>query len=154
MVNILEFWFPNDKFNKFWFDKSKDKYIKEKYSKILQVQEVSSYQLDRLNNEELLEKIIILDQFSRNIYRNQPEKIKINDIKSLELSLYYLNNRNWQDSKFNHLVFYLMPLRHTFNKIYYHKILEILNLFQKKDEDKELFDKFYHATLIRFNKMD
>ena len=27
MEDILDFWFPNDKFQRFWFDKTKDKYI-------------------------------------------------------------------------------------------------------------------------------
>lgn len=153
MTNIIEFWFPNDRFNKFWFDKSKDNFIIKTYGCLLNNSEDVDLQPEQLTDIEILEHIIVLDQFSRSIYRNEKDKIKINDIKSLKLSLYYLENRDWKNIGFNHLIFYLMPLRHTFQKKYYDKILEILNLFQKKDKDTILYDKFYNATISRYNKL-
>lgn len=153
MTNIIDFWFPNDRFNKFWFNKSKDTFIIETYGCLLNNSEEVDLQPENLTDIEILEHIIVLDQFSRSIYRNEQDKIKINDIKSLKLSLYYLENRNWKNIEFNHLIFYLMPLRHTFQKKYYDKILEILNLFQKKDKDTIFYDKFYNATISRYNKL-
>ncbi len=34
-MNVLDFWFPNDKFNKFWFDKSKDSLIINNYQECI-----------------------------------------------------------------------------------------------------------------------
>ena len=150
MTDIINFWFPNDRFNKFWFDKSKDDFIIKTYGYLLNNSEEVYLNPENLSDIKILEYIIILDQFSRSIYRNEPDKIKNNDIQSLKLSLYYLENRNWKNIEFNHLIFYLMPLRHTFQKKYYDKILEILNLFQKKDKDTILYDKFYNTTISKY----
>ena len=114
---------------------------------------------EELSDLEILSKILFLDQISRSIYRNNKEKILNNDKIALKLSLYYLENRDWNNIKFNYLIFYLMPLRHTFKKEYYDKIFEILlqkqkYLFQKKNNDKNLFDKFYNVTLKIYKSFD
>lgn len=145
-MKLIEFWFPNDKFNKFWFDKSKDLYIKNNFIDNLIYIEKSNENFKELNDLEILEKIIYLDQISRNIYRNNKIKIKNNDVKALEMAMYYLNERDWSNIKLTYLIFYLMPLRHTFKKEYYDKIFEILNYYKKRDDDKHLFDKFFNVT--------
>ena len=56
MSNILEFWFPNTKFNKFWFDKSKDKEIVQQFSSDLIIIEEKTLLLTDiggLENEKL-----------------------------------------------------------------------------------------------------
>ena len=146
MTDVLKIWFPNDKFNKFWFDKSKDSKIKMEYGTILNFVEKEVIDVDSLSDLEILEKIIILDQFSRSIYREEKEKVKFNDKKALNLSLNFLAKRNWINIKLNHLIFYLMPLRHTFDKEYYEKIFEILQIYNLKDNDKELYNKFIKIT--------
>ena len=145
-MKLIEFWFPNDKFNKFWFDKSKDLYIKNNFIDNLIYIEKSNENFKELNDLQILEKIIYLDQISRNIYRNNKIKIKDNDVKALEIAMYYLNERDWSNIKLTYLIFYLMPLRHTFKKEYYDKIFEILNYYKKRDYDKQLFDKFFNVT--------
>lgn len=158
-MNIINFWFPNDNFNKFWFDKSKDDYINNNFYNQLISIENETIIYEELNDLEILSKILFLDQISRSIYRNNKEKILDNDKIALKLSLYYLENRDWNNIKFNYLIFYLMPLRHTFKKEYYDKIFEILlqkqkYLFQKKNNDKNLFDKFYNVTLKIYKSFD
>lgn len=158
-MNIIDFWFPNDKFNKFWFDKSKDDYINKNFNTQLMDIENETIIYEELSDLEILSKILFLDQISRSIYRNNKEKILNNDKIALKLSLYYLENRDWNNIKFNYLIFYLMPLRHTFKKEYYDKIFEILlqkqkYLFQKKNNDKNLFDKFYNVTLKIYKSFD
>ena len=158
-MNIIDFWFPNDKFNKFWFDESKDDYINKNFNTQLMDIENETIIYEELSDLEILSKILFLDQISRSIYRNNKEKILNNDKIALKLSLYYLENRDWNNIKFNYLIFYLMPLRHTFKKEYYDKIFEILlqkqkYLFQKKNNDKNLFDKFYNVTLKIYKSFD
>jgi uncharacterized protein (DUF924 family) len=158
-MKLIDFWFPNDNFNKFWFDKSKDDYINKNFNDQLIDVENDTIIHEELSDLEILTKILFLDQISRSIYRNNKEKILDNDKIALKLSLYYLENRDWNNIKFNYLIFYLMPLRHTFKKEYYDKIFEILLqkqkcLFQKKNKDKNLYDKFYNVTLKIYKSFD
>tara|TARA_B100000524_G_scaffold292095_1_gene166904 strand:- start:3265 stop:3759 length:495 start_codon:yes stop_codon:yes gene_type:complete len=158
-MKLIDFWFPNDNFNKFWFDKSKDDYINKNFNDQLIDVENDTIIYEELSDLEILTKILFLDQISRSIYRNNKEKILDNDKIALKLSLYYLENRDWNNIKFNYLIFYLMPLRHTFKKEYYDKIFEILLqkqkcLFQKKNKDKNLYDKFYNVTLKIYKSFD
>ena len=149
-MNVLDFWFPNDKFNKFWFDKSKDEFISSKYKEKLKELESKDINFNELSDLDLLESIIILDQFSRSIYRNNKEKVIINDKKALQLSLYFFEKRDFLCLKFSHLIFYLMPLRHTFQKKYYQQIIKILSTINIKEDDKPLYNKFYNATMKKF----
>ena len=144
MQDILEFWFPNNEFNKFWFDKSKDEFIIQNFKDILIQLENTELNFNQ-SDKVILENIILLDQFSRSIYRNNPTKVKENDNKALALTEYFFENRDWKNIKFNHIIFYLMPYRHTFKKEYYHKTFEILNFF-KKENNSKLFEKFYNVT--------
>ena len=158
-MKLIDFWFPNDNFNKFWFDKSKDDYINKNFNDQLIDVENDTIIYEELSDLEILTKILFLDQIRRSIYRNNKEKILDNDKIALKLSLYYLENRDWNNIKFNYLIFYLMPLRHTFKKEYYDKIFEILLqkqkcLFQKKNKDKNLYDKFYNVTLKIYKSFD
>lgn len=153
MDEIITFWFPNDQFQKFWFDKSIDKILIEKYSTILKIKENSKINISELNEIEILEHILLFDQFSRNIYRNS--NYKKNDQKALELAFHFLNNYNYTKVKFNYLIFYLMPLRHSNNISNYNiiiKILDEMKLILNKNDFK-LFNKFYNTTLTKLKKL-
>ena len=149
MDSILPFWFPNNNFNKFWFDGSKDEFIVEKYKQYLEKNECID--IPNLSNDILLSYIILYDQFSRNIYRKEKEKIKYFDKLSLKLSNYFFENRVWTNLPVNYLIFYLMPFRHTFEKKYYDRILKILDIFQNENSldsnSQKLFDKFKNQTI-------
>ena len=81
---IIPYWFPNDSYQEFWFDATPDEYIKLNYLKLLEREENGEY--DHLENKnDILSRIILLDQFTRNIYRNT-NKIYKNDAKALNLA--------------------------------------------------------------------
>ena len=147
-MNILEFWFPNDNFQKFWFDKSVDEFIKENFYDKLKYYERNEINYKLLNDNELLEVIIILDQFSRNIYRN--ENFRKNDDKALEMAKYFFENREWEDKPVQHLVFYLMPYRHSKeeeNLQFVYDLLNQIDTSKLNEGQKKLFTKFYQKTL-------
>ena len=153
-MNIIDFWFPDEGYQKFWFDKSLDKYIKENYQNYLNYYESFDINPNILSDFEILKIIIILDQFSRNIYRDRYDYNK-NDKKALNLTFYFLKKRKWTNKKLNHLIFYIMPLRHNESLQNYNLIFKILNKINlKKLNDKEiiLFDKFKKMTQIKYNK--
>ena len=154
MEDIISFWFPNDEFQKFWFDKSVDTYIINNYTQILKDNENLEINLNEHTIDELLQYIILYDQFSRHIYRNSnPKK---NDSKALEISFYILNNYDFKKIKFNYLIFFLMPLRHSNNKNNYELIIKILDDLKLSINNNfnQLFDKFYKNTLIKYNKIN
>lgn len=149
-MNILNFWFPDDKYQKFWFDQSVDVYIKNNYTEILHYYESTEIDLNNIDDANILRIIIILDQFSRNIYRNQ--NLKKNDEKALEIAKYFFNNRLWKNKPLHYLVFYLMPFRHSNNKNNYDFIFSILNQIDINNlnvNHKILYSKFYKATQIK-----
>ena len=87
MDDILNFWFDGDKFQKFWFKSTDqiDTQIKTRFGELLQKAE--NYQLEewKQTNNGVLALIIILDQFSRHIYRGTPNSYK-NDKIALEIA--------------------------------------------------------------------
>lgn len=153
-MNVLEFWFPDDGYQDFWFDKSIDEYINKKYKIYLSYYESFEINPQILTDEEILEVIIILDQFSRNIYRNSIYNKK-NDEKALNLSIFFLKKRNWIDKKLNHLIFYMMPLRHNesfenYNLLF--KILNEINISKLNDKESDLLQRFKKVSNFKYKK--
>jgi len=155
MNEIIKFWFPNDNFQKFWFDKSNDKLIIDKFSNLLKIEGAKNIDLKSKNNEEILEYIILLDQFSRHIYRNDKNNVNFINYnnKALNYAHYFINERFNYDIKFNYLCFILMPLRHSNDINNYNIIIDILNKIKINDiyfnnyiTDKILFNKFKNTT--------
>ena len=83
--DILRFWYPNEKYNKFWFDKNIniDKYIFENYNDLLfRVYNnlKNNIDIDVDDYNDMLSTVILLDQFSRNISRYTDDVNIISDI--------------------------------------------------------------------------
>ena len=147
------FWFPDDGYQNFWFDKSVDEYIKINYKSYLNYYEDFEINPAILTDEEILKVILLLDQFSRNIYRgtNNFE----NDIKALKLTNYFLKKRNWKNKKINHLIFYIMPLRHNESFENYKLLFDIINninISKLNDDEVKLLQKFKKVSIDKFNK--
>jgi len=149
--SILNFWFPNEKFNKFWFDKSVDDKIYKEYYNLLNdtYNKIINNNLDNIDYDELLALIILFDQFSRNI--NRIIHINVNDftIEAKKLSMICINKNYLFDKKMNHICFILMPLRHLNKLTDYYLILDILKNIE--DTKNNLFDKFKNETLKKLD---
>jgi tRNA(Ile)-lysidine synthetase-like protein len=144
---ILDYWFPNEKYQAFWFDKTPDEYIKQNFSDLLQKAE--EHQLDHWKESQdgLLALIILLDQFTRNIYRDTPNAYK-NDKIALDLAVKAIDNN--QDLKYPLCMrfFILLPLRHQKNTMLLDKVMNRLALYsQEKDIDTVMLKRFKLATL-------
>ena len=85
-IMILDFWFKECT-PKMWFKKDKefDNLIKNRFQKILEFCLENKINNDHFTKEDYLSWIIVLDQFSRNIYRNQIKSFA-GDEKALKLS--------------------------------------------------------------------
>lgn len=151
-MDIIDFWFPTDGYQKFWFDQSVDEYIRKNYLTYLNFYEKVDLNLDILSDQDILKIIILLDQFSRNIYRNKD--FRVNDKKAFHISKYFFDNRNWKNKKINQLIFYIMPYRHNESSKNYEFIFDTfskIDLDKLSILDKKLFNKFINVTKKKFN---
>jgi len=145
---VLKYWFPNEEFNKFWFNKLKetDEYIRDNFniylSEIMNEDPVIFY-----NSDELLAKIIVLDQFTRNIYRGSSRAYQ-NDYKALDLAKKYFSLEYHVFNSINKIIFALMPFRHSEN-IEHQKF--VLNILKTLDNESNIYIKFYRASLKSYN---
>jgi uncharacterized protein (DUF924 family) len=142
-TKILEFWFPNDKFQKFWFSNKFDEYIKNEFNDMLIYSENN-------NNipytcEDLLCNIILLDQFTRNIYRGSNKMYK-NDTKALQLANIFFKLKYDTNIKLSYLIFALMPFRHSENLEDQKFVVNKIKSFKIKNKDKLLYNKFLNAS--------
>jgi uncharacterized protein (DUF924 family) len=156
--NILTFWFPNNVYNKFWFEKNEvvDKLIHEHfYTRLFEIynkyKNITDFNF-MVNEKEILATIILLDQFSRNMCRidNSITSEKINEMTHIArlLTLQWLSLNTLILCPINFLVFYLMPLRHLNNISDYKMILSILEKVDNKEN--EIYKKFFNNTQKRF----
>ena len=159
---ILDYWFGNGKLNfDKWFKKGHifDAEIKEKFSKILKEAEKGNL-LEWLGTKKgYIAHIILMDQFSRHIYRGTPDAYK-NDYKTLlfmEMALETYLDRLSAVEK----MFVLMPYQHIEKLEYQIKGCEILtNLVKNEKNLKEknilktaLFhQKGHYETLKKFGR--
>ena len=138
------FWFNN---KKYWFacPEEFDNLITNTYKSILDLQlylNLEFYQ--NLDKYHLLGKIILLDQFSRHVYRNNQNEIKKFDKLALILLEKYINN----DSENNFIeqfspeerCFLIMPYRHTFNETYLLKCITFINTWNNL-----IYKTFYYC---------
>jgi hypothetical protein len=150
--SIINFWFPNNKFNKFWFDKTIDSKIYTDYYDLLieTYNKIKTYErLENLEYEELLALIIILDQFSRNINRIVNIDVTNYTIEAKKLSMICINKNYILNNKIEHICFILMPLRHLNKLNDYYIIIELLN--NVKDNNNEIFNKFKNETIKKLD---
>ena len=156
LANLLTYWFPNNGYNEFWFDKSKDMEILEKFIELFNNTKFPE-DLKDLDNNIILSYIILFDQISRNIMRKDRSNLYIFDEYSLKLSNYILENGKDIEYELNKRIFVLLPLRHSRttknldivkNKLDMYKSTEVFSIKMQK-----LFNKFYMATLKDYSKV-
>lgn len=150
MTKILDFWFTN---KKSWFCQNLEKrLIIDKEITDLFLNNLINIQSTYLHIENIhdsLEKIIVLDQFTRHIYRDSPNKIKENTEKAVEIVDIYL--KNYKNQIWNldpeYLCFFIMPLRHS------HRTKEAFDIsteFKSRlDSKMNTLNNFIKASEIR-----
>lgn len=155
MDTIIKFWFPNSNFQKFWFDKSKDEYITENYKSILLEELNKEIKLEDFKILDFLKYIILYDQLSRNIFRENKENVYFKECnnRALKISKYFIMHHFKYNMNFNYISFILLPLRHSKKQENYNLIFEILNNIKNNDiiyrnivTNKTIFNKFCKAT--------
>lgn len=133
---ILDFWFskgPDQLDFENWFKKDEkfDQELRENFEGFLD-QDLESWKEDP---EGTLAYIILLDQFSRNIYRGTPNSFA-QDAKALDASIKGIQQGLDKSLTFPQRIFFYMPFMHSEILSDQEKSVELfLELFQEAKED-------------------
>lgn len=145
---VLDFWFPDISFQKFWFDGSVDREITTRFSSFLyQAEEGVLQSWANHNLQSKLALIIVLDQFSRNIYRYYD--FRKNDNLALPLAMSIIESYQDLELPIHQRVFVYLPLRHQRLTKFINIVISRLELINKKnltDDELNIVIKFKRAT--------
>lgn len=149
-------------FREFWFQVSEcwfgctvefDEYLREKFGDLHQ--EVVSMDVDlELNQMEMLERILILDQLSRHLYRNQREKLVEWDAKACCYTEYLIQSGKVEEYGAAERSFALMPFRHTFQKENVKIVFHLIKKWHEEYPEEAMYRRFYVATLQSLAKIN
>ncbi len=148
--SVLDFWFaPETK--PFWFAKSNefDQKIRDQFQKTLEQARHCELFSWRINAEGRLAEIIVLDQFSRNLYRENPASFSQDPLAlalAQEAILLGLDEQIPAEAK----AFLYMPFMHSESKLIH---TQALQLFEKLGNPINLdFEKKHKAIIDRFGR--
>ena len=163
---ILEFWFngnTNAIYKKKWFPMGSDqddmdKEITNKYQEVLNKAMKNELDSWKKFKRGKLALIIILDQFSRHIFRyNKEPKSSDNrilaDKLALEIAESITYQNNWQNNEnytftLYEIIFIMMPYRHTPNVTRLEHVLSIVDSWEKQDEvANNILKKFKNRSI-------
>jgi tRNA(Ile)-lysidine synthetase-like protein len=153
MSDLLYYWFPNIKYQTFWFDGSKDNEICEKFNKELNdAENIDEQHLFSSNNNDKFIYLILFDQITRNISRITNKNEKRNDQKALELAKQLCDCGYDLSVPFYYRIFILLPFRHTCQKKHLDFVIYKLNQYYDSldAENKGHYTRFYLATLKNY----
>jgi uncharacterized protein (DUF924 family) len=142
---IIDFWFYQIEKSQWWVkDTEFDQRIKTEFLELHQMANKGELFHWRKTPEGRLAEIIILDQFSRNMFRNQPESFASDPIALV------LAQEAIQTGDVNHLPqeqrdFLLMPLMHSESKVIHEYALP---LFEEMASEFSMNFELKHKVII------
>jgi uncharacterized protein (DUF924 family) len=143
--SILKFWFeettPEQKFKK---DKDFDKLIKQKFLDTYWDIINGKTESWRSSPKGRLAEIIVLDQFARNMFRNDPQSFA-GDNLALKLAQETIKSGDDMKLPIEQRTFIYMPYMHSESKEIHEKALEI---FKKHGQPKNLEYEIKHKEII------
>jgi len=154
-LELLDFWFNENK--DYWFGcpKKIDIKIKDKYQKLLNNQFEENYDSYDLIIDKyiILSKIILCDQISRHIYRDNKEEINKYDKISLNIIEKSKILTIIEDFNPEERCFLLLPYRHTFNESYLKICIDYITSW-RQNKDHSIYKRFYQATIKALSKIN
>ena len=154
---ILDFWFVQCTPN-MWFKKSEscDELLRKRFKKTIEL--CLKVKIDEIliSYDNYLSYILVLDQFTRNVFRNNPKAFQ-GDKTSLMLSKSAIKNNFLKENKYHYNSFFLMPIMHSENIIDHEFGIPFFKKFTNKNTFKyalkhkkiiEKFSRFPHRNKI------
>ena len=147
---VIDFWF-NPETQPHWFAKSDafDQILRDRFKHVLEQARQCELWSWRENAEGRLAEIIVLDQFSRNLFRDSPQSFA-QDPLSLALAQECLNLGLDKKLNFEQRPFLYMPFMHSESKLMHE---HALNLFEDLGNPINLeFEKKHKVIIDRFGR--
>jgi tRNA(Ile)-lysidine synthetase-like protein len=161
---VLDFWFPDKKWQKNWFSPDTDDIIRECFQELLS-------ELSRMSCDELkcmidssnkpyqmgLSIILCLDQFTRHVSRNTP-KFNSNDPLCYELVEKLYEQKFHMGLPINQRIFFFLPFRHQRTTEHSQLVLREITVMHQENErqyintscyaiNQDIINRFYRATI-------
>lgn len=139
---ILEFWFEELKYND-WFKKDKvlDEEISNRFGDIYFKITSGQYQEWKENSKSLLAMILVLDQFSRNMFRDS-EKMYSFDLMALNLAKLAIEKGFDLELSLPERSFIYMPFMHSENIEDQKTCVKLFQIMLREDKKYEMMFKF------------
>ena len=153
--NILNFWFiETSAEQKFKKDLKFDQIVKDRF--LNDYEFASQNKLDEWQNTDkgCLALIILLDQFSRNLFR-ESKKAYEQDEKARSVLIKIIKNNFLDKMNESERLFALLPLIHSENILDHEKAYVLMNKYLKNHPELEKIKKFwvdYTAAIKRFGR--
>ncbi len=145
---VIEFWFLELKPEQWWVkDPELDQTIKQRFEDYLQAATNRELTMWRDQPRGRLAEVIVLDQFSRNIYRDTPQAFAA-DEQAVALTLKAIEVGDDQSLTANERSFIYMPLMHSEDPDIHTLAVEVFtrlgneNNLQFELKHKEIIDRF------------
>lgn len=163
---VLTFWFGGDQTDNYrskWFppeasekQRRMDALIVERFGALLQQAERGELAQWQEERDALVALIVLLDQFSRHVYRHSDnnEQLLRNDAHALQLAQ-VLVEKHWHEAlDVPRFVFVMMPLRHTPTAERLHTVLESVAARETlQSAHMDLLEKFRRTTQSRLQHL-
>lgn len=148
--DVLHFWFEEID-QRLWFAKDSDfdRLIRERFTDVHEKAKISETYQWRRTPEGRLAEVIVLDQFSRNMYRDTPQAFA-NDAIALTLAQEAVHCGDDQKLTQMGKAFLYMPYMHSESEIIHE---EAVRLFSQPGLESSLEYEFLHKEIIdRFGR--
>ncbi|MEL6927344.1 MAG: DUF924 family protein [Cyanobacteria bacterium J06600_6] len=148
--DILDFWFDKET-KPLWFKKQEefDRQIKEQFLDIYQLAKTGAFKVWRNDPASTLALIIVLDQFPRNMFRDNAQAFAT-DNQAVELTKYAVQHNYHLELTDEQQTFLYMPLMHSEDRQDQAKSIE---LFQALGRENNLKFAIKHQQIIdRFQR--
>lgn len=162
---ILKFWFheaksPQERMG-LWFggEEKTDNLIREKFESDVVAAAEGKFSKWEAQPESCLALIILLDQFSLNIYRGQPKSFEINTL-ALPIALRALDQGYDRAASMSEKLFYYLPLEHAEDLVLQNRAVSLFKNMVKEVPEKEKegaktylhFAKLHQEVIARFGR--
>jgi tRNA(Ile)-lysidine synthetase-like protein len=152
MTSFRTFWFQA---SEYWFGCpiEFDEYLRMTFGELHS--HISSLPIDfELSLDEILERILILDQLSRHLYRNDRTKMIEWDQKAVQYTDFLIQNKKIEEYLPAEKCFVLMPFRHTFQKNQVQIVFDFIKKWHDIEPHQPIYRRFYTATLQSLSKIN
>ncbi len=148
--DVIDFWFEEIDSSQWWKKDSQfDQLIFDRFFTVFEQAKVSALFDWRETPEGRLAEIIVLDQFSRNMFRDKPEALAVDPL-GLALSQEAVNLGTLEKLKDNQKPFLIMPYMHS-ESLKVHDVA--MTLFEKIGRPENLeFEKKHRDIIVRFGR--